>query len=131
MSRVDTWWTIVAVAAHVARSGWGNSKSANSVAAALDKLARIARTLHRLDELACNEQVPMCDNCANGTGEPGHGPRKGHVMCHQERVERLVNKAARIGTELWIVVSHQGDPRGPALRLWADHEDGKLLGCMS
>jgi hypothetical protein len=128
MSRVDTWWTIASVAAHVAKVG---PRSAFSVADALDKLARIARTLHRLGELACNEDVPLCDNCANATGEPGHGPRKAHVKCHQERVERLATKAGHIGAGLGIVVSHQGDPRGPALRLWADHEDGKLLGCMS
>ena len=40
-------------------------------------------------------------------------------------------RAVKLGAELSIVVSTQRDPRGCAVKLWSDKEDGTLIGGMS
>lgn len=133
MRRIDQWEVIAAVARHVDSTRKkirgnkvGHRLSAYSIASDLDKLARIARTLHRLYEDACNEPVRACFSCENSTHETSanHKPS----TCHYARCERLEKRAETIGTELGIVVTHQRDPRGAPIKLWADKEDGRSLG---
>lgn len=144
MKRVDQWEVVAAVASHVAVVciQTGNAKvrgvaghripvSGYTIATKLDKLARIARTLHRLYEDACNVRVPTCKKCQGLIEENGvcHGPRKAYAeQCHYYRTERLEARAVAIGTELGIVVTTQSDPRGAPIQLWADKEDGRSLG---
>lgn len=133
MKRVDQWEVVAAVARHVSEtrptSGKTHCASAYRIALDLDKLARIARSLDRLNTDACNIPVRACYSCEHDTHETSasHTPRR----CHYARVERLEKRAELIGTELGCVVSTQRDPRGPAIRVWADREDGKLLGVFS
>lgn len=134
MSRVDTWETVAAVAGFAMKPrtvrGTRYALSAYTTARHLDKLARIGRTLHRLYEVACSDPIHVCNTCdAYSDADP---PRR-HVPpeCFYARLERLEARAEKVGRELGIVVTHQRDPRGAALKLWADKEDGRMLGCFS
>ena len=143
MKRVDQWEVVAAVASHVAVVciQTGNAKvkgvaghripvSGYTIATKLDKLARIARTLHRLYEDACNVPVRSCFSCANSTSEVSSLRRQNHKpsLCHYARCEKLQKRAEALGTELGLIVSHCTDPRGAPIRLWADKEDGRSLG---
>lgn len=133
MSRVDTWETVASVAIHAGKPrtvrGTRSSLSAYSIALTLGRLARIAKTLHQLYERACDEDVPQCDVCAGAIceGRSLHTPTR----CHYARVERLEARAVFLGRELGIVVTTQRDPRGAAVKMWADKEDGRMLGYFS
>ena len=113
--------------------------SAYTLATKLDKLARIARTLHRLYEDACNVDVHACPACGGPDDDENHRrARQGKLsykawkhtptQCHYARCERLESRAKSIGAELGIVVTHQRDPRGAPIKLWADNVDGRSLG---
>ena len=134
MRRVDQWELVISVARHARQdfcstSGEYYGQSAYRIAGSLDKLARIARTLHRLYEHACNEPTKICAACLNAsvTWSPVlHKPS----ACFNARLERLEKRAADLGTELGVVVTTQRDPRGAAVKVWADKEDGRLLGVL-
>lgn len=125
-ARVDAWETVAIVAKHV-YGKQGLAVSAFRIAESLDRLARIGRTLHRLYEWQCNEPIEVCDACGSVAGRK-HVPSQ----CFYARLERLEKRAEEIGKSLGLCVSHQRDPRGPALRLWAEREDdGSILGVFS
>ena len=65
----------------------------------INRLQEIARALHRLDELSCNE---------------GLSDRQ------EARVERLENEARALAKAHGWNVYVQGDPRGWPLYLWSD-----------
>lgn len=130
MKRVDQWETVAAIADHVnEHRNQGGYMSAYAIAVRLDKLARIGRTLDRLHTAACNDRIKICKWCRDGVSfhQDGHIPK----ICHFARVESLEKRAEKIGAELGCVVTTQRDPRGPAIRVWADKEDGRLLGVFS
>ena len=128
MRRVDQWEVVAAVAmrAREVKLDYGGYASAFRVASTVDRLARIARTLHRLYEVQCNEPIECCDACGSVAGRK-HVP----AQCFYARLERLEKRAEKIGKEIGIIVTHQRDPRGAALKLWADKEDGRSLGVLS
>lgn len=134
MKRVDTWEQVAAVALHV-KDHMRTSLpiSGFTIAMRLDKLARIGASLHRLYEVACNEDVPLCRKClGSGTEENGvcHGRKKHFAkQCFYYRVESLEKRAEDIGLVLGIVVTAQRDPRGASIKLWADKEEGRMLAC--
>ncbi len=134
-ARADQWEVICAVAAHASVQRVYNDMvtripipSAYSIATKLDKLARIARTLHRLYEVACSDPIDICEDCkSSGSGAEDHVPSR----CFYARLERLEKRARDLGAELGIVVTTQRDPRGASVKLWADREDGRALGVFS
>jgi hypothetical protein len=139
--RIDAWEVVAAVALHCAANGITKDRkptgdaSPYRVALACDKLARIARSLDRLNTDACNVPVPTCATCSaswvHGKLIPGDGGEHKPSQCHFARTERLEKRARDIGAELGIVVTTQRDPRGPAVKMWADKEDGRALGVFS
>ena len=140
MNRVDQWELVAAVAIKVAVVciQTGNAKrkgtaghvipvSAYSIATKLDKLARIARTLHRYYEWQCNEDTsPHTCKACGGSREGGHT----FTNCAGAKVYTLQGRAEKIGADLGIVVENQTDPRGAPVKLWADKVDGRSLGVM-
>ena len=68
-----------------------------------DELRRIAKTLHRLDENACNY---------------------GLTERQETRKINLLKRAEEIGKEIGLYPYHQGDPRGCSLYMVEDaHHD--------
>ncbi len=131
MKRVDQWEIVAAVAMRcplIARDpGKVRAMSPFGVAQRLDKLARIARTLHRYYEWQCNDDTSAhtCLDCG--------GTRKGphtYANCAGAKVYALQERAEKLGVELGIVVENQTDPRGAPIKLWADKVDGHSLGCI-
>lgn len=145
MKRVDQWDTIAAVAAHWTEQQLGKGRKARAylgsfaIASRLDRLARIAATLHRLYEYQCNEPTHLCPACGgpdDGVDRTGKRSHRvwGHIpsKCFEARLARLEERAVAIGAELEVVVETQRDPRGASVKLWSGNIDSsKLLGCFS
>ena len=121
MSRVDSWEVIVAITTHVrdleARNahpwrdnGIGRPLSAYRLASMLSQLARKGATLHHRYEVACNDPVDQAFGRAT---------------------ERLEASAEKLGREMGVTVECQRDPRGAAVKIWADRVDGRLSGVFS
>lgn len=126
MKRVAQWELVITVGRHATIKGL----SAYATAIELDKLARIGRALMALNTFACNESLEhrTCKACGGTSRFAGsHKPNS----CHYARTEAAEKRAVAIGAKLGIVVSTQRDPRGASVKLWADKEDGKALGCFS
>jgi hypothetical protein len=68
----------------------------------IEELRRISRSLHTLDENACNY---------------GLTPRQ------EKREESLKRKAQDLASRLGLFVYHQGDPRGVSLYLLEDEKE--------
>jgi hypothetical protein len=122
MKRVDRWEMVIAIGRH------STVKGLHSYAAAtlLNRLARCALKMHALYEWQCSEPIEVCDACGSVAGRK-HIPSQ----CFYARLERLERQAEAIGAMLGVVVTSQRDPRGPAVSVWADQQDGKLLGVFS
>ena len=145
MKRVDRWELVAAVAMRVQtiaiQTGAATRRGvvghttpigAYAIATRLSKLASLAKTLHRLAEQACNEDVVRtwglcvaCGGAVEGRPQHGHTARK----CFYANVERLEKRAEAIGAELGCVVETQRDPRGASVKIWADKVEGRMLGC--
>lgn len=135
MKRVDQWETVVAIASHASKPrttrGAKYALSSFRIAANLDKLARLARTLRRYYEWQCNEDTAphMCTACEGHRGE-----KHSYTTCAGAKIETLQARAIAIGVELGCTVENQTDPRGAAIKVWdgvPDARGSRLLGVFS
>lgn len=122
MKRVDQWETVATIAVHACRPrtvrGARYRVGAFRAANACDRLQRLARSLNRI-------YVDMC----NGTiGDSEWILDQDKAERHASRLEA---RAVATGRDIGVIVTTQRDPRGPAIRVWADKEDGRLLGVFS
>ncbi len=103
---VDTLENVISLSRHVVSV---KAVSSYRLALAISKIASIARTLHKMDEAACN-----------GTIEDNN---------YEKQVERYRNQLQQITEELGscFVIEHQRDPRGATIKIWADKRDGKQI----
>jgi hypothetical protein len=77
----------------------------------LNRLEYIERTLHRLDEHACNRELSKCEETRRGD---------------------LEKEGEEIAAELGVKFYHQGDPRGVAVKLYdkgTSRHDAPLCVC--
>lgn len=127
MNRVDQ-WEAVALCALAAFGKTPTACNGYAIASRLDRLARIARTLHRLYEAQCSEPIEVCDRCGSVAGRR-HIPSQ----CFEARLERLEKRAASIGAELGLTVETQRDPRGASVKVYASSDDASaergMLAC--
>ena len=123
MRRVDMWECIIAV------SRASNRKlSSYRVAAALDKLARIAKTLTRYYVWQCNEDTSghTCRACGGNQDVPHT-----YTRCAGAKVYELQSRAERLGASIGIHVENQTDPRGASIKLFLNAKDAEQgRGCL-
>ena len=127
MKRVDTWECVIAVArvASSKATKGHHHLSSYRIAAALDKLARLARTLHRYYEWQCNGDTD--ENTCHACKGRRDGPHT-YNNCAQAKIETLQRRAEKIGADIGIFVENQTDPRGPAIIMYANDEDAAADG---
>lgn len=134
MKRVDQWETVIAIAMHVQATPVRNRAkripvhNAFRIANALDKLARLARTLTRYYVWQGNENTDPHTCKACGGSRPG--PHT-YTNCAGAKVYALQSRAEKIGEELGLFVENQTDPRGASIKVYADSTSQRLLGVMS
>lgn len=78
----------------------------------VDRLASIARSLHRLDEKSCNGYADYQGNWDEAA-----------ELRAEKRETRLEQKAQQLANELGAKLYQQGDPRGwPLYLYWPDNK---------
>ncbi len=104
---VDDLENVIALSRHVIATGI--KISSYSLAISITKIARIAKTLHKLDEASCNGTIEdeACEKQVNR---------------YRKQLDEVTEELGKC-----FVIEHQRDPRGATIKIWADKRDGRQI----